>query len=277
MIYANFAAVYDRLMQDVPYDRWVENLEELFRRFGIAGKRVLDLGCGTGNVAIPLAKKGYQVTALDLSPEMLDLAEHKAREAGVKITFTCQDMRELDIPGEIDLVISMCDSMNYLLTAGELQQVLAKAAGVLRDGGWLVFDLNSAYKIERIFGDNTYTLLDEDVAYIWENDYDPPERICNMQLTFFVQKANGLYERFAEHHRERAYTVDEVHQALKAAGFRPAGVLAEDNLAPPGPETERVYFIAQKTGEQSIPAKSGQMIDNYRPFSYNLIRIFTHF
>lgn len=247
-MYANFASVYDRLMQDVPYDRWVENLAELFRRYGIDGKRVLDLGCGTGNVAVPLAKKGFLVTALDLSPEMLALAEHKAREAGVGIFFTCQDMREFAVPGEFDLVISMCDSMNYLLTDGELLQVLTKAAGVLRDGGWLVFDLNSAAKIERIFGDNTYTLLDDDVAYIWENDYDPAERVCHMQLTFFVRKANGLYERFSEQHRERAYTAAEIEAALKGAGLELAGVLAEDTLAPPEPETERVYFIARKTG-----------------------------
>lgn len=248
MIYANFASVYDRLMQDVPYDRWVANLEVIFGRFGITGKRVLDLGCGTGNVALPLAIKGFQVTALDLSAEMLALAEHKARESGVKVTFICQDMREMEVPGEFDLVISMCDSMNYLLTDAELEQVFANAAGVLRDGGWLVFDLNSVYKIEQVFGDNTYTLLDQDVAYIWENHYDPLERVCKMSLTFFVQKSDGLYERFSEEHRERAYSIEEVWQALERAGFKPAGVLTEDNLEPPVPETERIYFIAQKKG-----------------------------
>ncbi len=246
MIYANFASVYDRLMQDVPYDRWVANLEEMFRRFGICGRRVLDLGCGTGNVAVPLALKGYQVTALDLSPEMLALAEYKARTAGVKINFTCQDMRDFDVSGEYDLVISMCDSLNYLLSTEELRQVFAKAAGVLTDGGWLIFDLNSAAKLARVFGDNTYTLLDEDVAYIWENDYDPHERVCHMDLTFFVRRPNGLYERFAERHAERAYTVEEVRQALTGAGFRPPVILAEDSLAAPLPETERLYFVARK-------------------------------
>lgn len=246
MIYANFASVYDRLMQDVPYDLWVDNLDEIFRRYGIKGSRVLDLGCGTGNVAVPLAQKGYRVTALDLSPEMLSLAEHKAREAGVKITFTCQDMREMVMPGEFDLVISMCDSMNYLLADGELRQACTRAAGVLKDGGFLVFDINSAYKIEKIFGENTYTLADEDVAYVWENDYDPGERVCHMHLTFFVRKPNGLYERFVEEHRERAYSADEVQQALREAGFELTGILAEDNLEPPGAETERIYFVARK-------------------------------
>lgn len=246
MIYANFASVYDRLMQDVPYDRWVENLGEIFRRYGIGGGKVLDLGCGTGNVAVPLAQKGYRVTALDLSPEMLSLAEQKAREAGVKIIFTCQDMREMVVPGEFDLVISMCDSMNYLLADGELRQVFARAAGVLRDGGFLVFDLNSAHKLEKVFGEKTYTLVDEDVAYVWENDYDPGERVCHMHLTFFVRRGNGLFERFVEEHRERAYTIDEVQQALGEAGFRLTGILAEDTLEPPEPDTERIYFIAQK-------------------------------
>jgi SAM-dependent methyltransferase len=248
VIYANFASVYDRLMQDVPYDRWVANLEVIFGRFGITGKKVLDLGCGTGNVALPLAKKGYQVTALDLSPEMLALAEHKARDAGVKVAFICQDMREMDVPGEFDLVISMCDSMNYLLTDEEFRQVLTNAAGVLRDDGWLVFDLNSAYKIENLFGDKTYTLLDDDVAYVWENNYDPRKRVCHMLLTFFVRQANGLYERFTEEHRERAFSAEEVNQALEGAGFRPAGMLAEDTLESPVAGTERIYFAAQKTG-----------------------------
>jgi len=248
LLYANFASVYDRLMQDVPYHRWVENLGRLIRRCGINGKRILDLGCGTGNVAVPLAADGYQVTALDLSPEMLALAGEKAREAGVKINFTCQDMREMDVAGEFDLAISMCDSMNYLLAEDELRQVFANAAKVLTAGGWLIFDLNSAYKIKHIFGDNIFTLLDDDVAYVWENDYDPETRVCHLELTFFVRKANGLYERFAERHAERAYTVDEVRQALNAAGFRLAEVLAEDTLEPPQPDTERIYFLARKKG-----------------------------
>ncbi len=248
MIYASFALIYDRLMQDIPYQGWVRYLDTLFGKLGINPRHILDLGCGTGNVTIPLAEKGYQMTGLDLSSEMLSLAEQKARAKGLPIQWLLQDMRKMELgAARFDLVISMTDSLNYLSGENELSEVFRSVRQYLNPGGWFVFDLNSLYKISNVFGDNVFTLLEDDIAYIWENSYDPEKHTCTMDLTFFVREKDGRYRRFSEQHRETGYTDVEVKKILNKAGFQVAAVYAENSFDTPGETTERIYFAARST------------------------------
>jgi len=246
MIYSGFASIYDRLMQDVPYEGWVRYLGRLFERFGIKPVEILDIGCGTGNVTIPLAEMGYSMTGLDFSPEMLSIAENKAREKGFSICWLQQDMRKADLGGKrFDLVISMTDSLNYLADCRELGLVFNRVKGLLKPGGWFIFDLNSAYKIREIFGSNVFTLLEDDIAYIWENDYDLEAQACNMYITFFVKEADGRYRRFSEQHRETGFETADVFELLKDAGFLVEGIFAEGSFEEPIESTERIYFVAR--------------------------------
>ena len=247
VMYANFATIYDRLMRDVPYSEWVQYLGRLFEKHGIVVKDILDIGCGTGNVTIPLAQMGYRLTGLDLSAEMLAVAEEKARSRGHDIRWIQQDMREADL-GELqyDLIISMTDSLNYLQTGEELKQVLTRAAGFLKDKGWLIFDLNSLYKISEVFGNNIFTCLEEDVAYVWENSYEAESRTCYMDLTFFVCEEDGRYRRFTENHHETGYPTGEIRSILGKAGFWLEAVYREGTFEEPGATAERVYFVARK-------------------------------
>lgn len=248
VMYANFASVYDRLMREVPYAEWVRFLTELFKKHGIEAGDILDLGCGTGNVTIPLAEMGYQVTGLDMSADMLAVAEEKARSRGLDVRWIQQDMREANL-GELrfDLVISMTDSLNYLQTGEELKRVFVRTAGMLRDNGWLIFDLNSLYKISCVFGNNVFTYLEDDVAYIWENRYDDASRTCYMDLTFFVREKDGRYIRFSENHHETGYPVGEIRDLLAEAGFHLVACYREGSFEGPGETTERIYFAARKT------------------------------
>ncbi|HWI55573.1 MAG TPA: class I SAM-dependent methyltransferase, partial [Desulfobacteria bacterium] len=190
MIYANFACVYDRLMQDVPYTQWINYLDRLFKKHDIGVREILDIGCGTGNVTLPLAELGYQLTGLDMSAEMLAVAEQKARDKGLQVKWIKQDMKEMDLGGlNYELVISMTDSLNYLNTIEDLEQVFNRVRGLLKPGGWLIFDLNTHYKISEVFGNNTFTLVEDDITYIWDNDYDDVSQTCEMDLTFFVREA----------------------------------------------------------------------------------------
>ncbi len=245
-VYANFASVYDQLMTDINYEEWVDYLRRLFQYFDFKPKSILDLGCGTGNNAIPLAALGYEVTGVDLSPDMLAVAEQKARDRGLNLSLICQDMCELDIPVQFDLVISMVDSFNYLTTVDDFNQALKSAYNVLREGGMLIFDLNTAYKIEEVFGDHTYSLVDEDVCYIWENQYDSDSRLCTMEVTFFVRQENGDYRRFTEIHQERGWSLEEVKKALDNNCFRLLDVFGELALEPADPRDERIFIIAKK-------------------------------
>lgn len=246
-VYRNFASIYDRLMQDVPYKGWVSYLARLFAKHNIEPAEILDIGCGTGNVTIPLAEMGYHLTGLDMSPEMLSVAEEKARAAGLGINWLCQDMREMSLGNlQFNVVISMTDSLNYLSSADELQNVFKKVYTLLKDGGWFIFDLNSAFKIKEVFGNNVFTLLEDDIAYVWENNYDKAGRTCYMDLTFFVREADGRYRRFSEEHSETAYEISEVRGLLEQAGLSVCAVYEEDSFREPAATAERIYFLAQK-------------------------------
>ncbi|MHB8171718.1 MAG: class I SAM-dependent DNA methyltransferase [Thermincolia bacterium] len=246
MMYANFAYVYDRLMQDIPYQQWVDYIFQLFQRYGVQPRRILDLGCGTGNVSLPLAQRGLEVVALDLSPDMLAVADQKAFEQGLKVTFIKQDMRQLALPGTFDVIISMCDSLNYITEASELAEVISRAAHLLNPGGLFIFDLNTPYKLAEVFGDNTFTLMTDDVAYIWENDYSPETGICHMDVTFFVQEDNGLFRRFTEEHAEKGYGSEMIIDLIHKAGLEFVESFEELTFDSPGPHAERVYYITRK-------------------------------
>ena len=246
VIYSNFASVYDRLMQDVPYTGWVNYLGSMFERHGIKPRQILDIGCGTGNVTIPLAEIGYRVTGLDMSPEMLSLAEKKAREKGLSINWILQDMKQMELGSAcFDLVISMTDSLNYITTEAELSNVFHRVRALLNPGGHLIFDLNSLYKIQSVFGNNVYTHVDDDIAYIWDNAYNPETCSCTMDIIFFIKEKDGKYRKFTEQHRETGYTVEEVKRMLNDAGFTGIHVYGEGSFEIPQEKTERIYFVAE--------------------------------
>jgi len=248
MIYSGFASIYDRLMQDIPYQGWVDYLGRLFERHEIRPGDILDIGCGTGNVTIPLAEMGYNLTGIDISPEMLAVAEEKARSKGLKIKWIQQDMKEMDLGSlQFDLVVSMTDSLNYLQGEQELRQVFTGVKALLRSGGWFVFDLNSYYKIQEVFGNHVFTLLEDDIAYIWENTFDHDTNACLINLTFFVRERDGKYRRFSEQHREMGYETDKVCDLLAESGFRVEAVYAEGTFKGPGGKTERIYFVARRS------------------------------
>lgn len=244
MSYAHLAAIYDRLMADTPYDQWLTWVTGVWEKLG-KPKTVLDLGCGTGSIAIPLSKQGFRVTGVDLSAEMLAIAYEKMRLAQADVSWVQQDMREL-VLSPVDSVISLCDSLSYLTEAADVQATFAKVYAHLQPGGTFLFDVHSPYKILHIFGDNTFTLQEEDVAYIWDCYVDPLRYEVEHQLTFFLQQPNGLYQRVEESHLQRAYQPLLMLSWLRDAGFQQVTLTADFRPEPPHAKSERLFFTARK-------------------------------
>ncbi|MEV5037168.1 SAM-dependent methyltransferase [Bacillus sp. AFS026049] len=247
MTYERFAYVYDELMKDAPYEKWLMILTAKLEQYGIGGRKVLDLACGTGEMTVELAQHGFEVTGVDLSDEMLLVANEKAVKLGLTIPLFQQNMAELEGLGQFDCVTIFCDSLNYLRDEEDIVKTFSRVHEHLKDGGLFMFDIHSLYKMEEIFSDHTFAVNGEEVSYIW--DCFPGEEPYSVEhdLSFFVRDdESGLYDRFDELHYQRTYPVEQYKKWLEQAGFTVSEILADLEEAPLVTETERILFVASK-------------------------------
>ena len=241
--YGAFAALYDRLMDDVDYEAWAAHYARLI---GLsAGQRVADMGCGTGEIGLRLAREGARVTGTDLSPEMIARAQEKARRFGVQAAFAVQDMRDFALPRRADAVVCACDGVNYLTSERDVQRCFARVLEALRPGGTFAFDISGPEKLRRMAG-QMYGEDREDVTYLWMNEWVEARRALRMSLCFFVREADGRYRRFDVEHLQRAHEVPELLDALAQTGFVEARALSGFTDAPWRPEDARIHFVARK-------------------------------
>ncbi|CAH0139709.1 Ubiquinone biosynthesis O-methyltransferase [Peribacillus sp. Bi96] len=247
MTYERFAYVYDELMKDAPYEKWLVILTAKLEQYGIDGRKVLDLACGTGEMTVELAQHGFEVTGVDLSDEMLLVANEKAVKLGLSIPLFQQNMAELEGLGQFDCVTIFCDSLNYLRDEADIVKTFNRVHEHLKDGGLFLFDVHSIYKMEKVFQNHTFAVNDEEVSYIW--DCFPGEEPYSVEhdLSFFVRDdESGLYDRFDELHYQRTYPVEQYKKWLQQAGFTVSELLADLEEAPLVTETERILFVASK-------------------------------
>ncbi len=245
MSYQHFALLYDELMMDAPYENWLQFIMKNIKKYGNGGKRLLDLGCGTGTLSIPLSVQGYNITGVDLSEEMLAIAQAKSIEAGVQIAYYQQDMRELEGFEPFDIIGVFCDSLNYLRTEQDVELTFKNIYDHLLPGGLFLFDVHSIYKMENIFIGQTYCSSDEEISYIWNCFAGDQPHSVEHELTFFV-KENDLYYRYDEVHYQRTFIVDTYQQWLEKAGFELLEISADFTEEKPEENSERIFFTARK-------------------------------
>lgn len=256
-MYETFARVYDTFMDEVPYDDWARYLIRTMQESGIRDGLVLDLGCGTGQITKRLAMAGYDMIGVDSSADMLQIAQE--RKGSCDILYLMQDMREFELYGTVRCVISTCDSLNYITDREDLVQVFRLVNNYLDPDGLFLFDMNSCRYYESLCADNTFAESRDKCSFIWENSYDPEARLNEYDLTLFLRRENGLYERFLETHRERAYRVREVEEMLTEAGMKLEGAMQAYVSDPVSPEsvdldsrTDRILFRAREQGKRFL-------------------------
>lgn len=244
-----FSEVYDKL-QDADYDGFVKFYKKVFKKFGQSPKLVLDLACGTGNITVRLAKAGYDMTGVDLSVEMLNIAKEKAADLKKDILFLNQDMTEFELYGTVDAIVSSLDGINYLTEDGDLLKVFNLCRNYLNPGGIMIFDINSEYKLKEVLGNNTFVFEDDKVYYVWRNEYCEEEKICAFCLDFFVKEVGGTYTRFSEYQEERAYSEKEISAAAEAAGLEVLGCFSDFDFQKPKSDSERLFFVLKNKETQ---------------------------
>lgn len=249
--YTGFAAVYDTFMDDIPYGDWCEYVKELLADHGIREGILLDLGCGTGSLTELLAASGYDMIGVDNSEEMLQLAMEKRARSGRDILYLCQDMREFELYGTVAAVVSICDCMNYITEPEDLVTVFELVNNYLDPGGIFIFDLNTEYKYRELLGDSTIAEDREDCSFIWDNQYEEEEKINVYDLSIFVEVEQDLYRKYHETHFQRAYSLEEVKEAIRAAGMEFVAVYDAFTKDAPREDSERIYVIAREKGKFS--------------------------
>lgn len=302
--YTDFAQVYDELMDDTPYGAWCDFLESLLKKHGfqegdnsvinMAGKiqgvlrneeranahdkaqderetnlaqersTILDLGCGTGTLTELFARRGYEMIGLDNAPEMLQIAIEKRERSGLPILYLLQDMREFELYGTVGAVISVCDSINYLLEESDIIKTFRLVNNYLYPQGLFLFDFNTVYKYAQVIGDATIAENREDCSFIWENYYHEAEEINEYDLTVFVagercaegQEEPQWFRRFHEVHYQRGYRLEQMKAFLLRAGLSFVEAIDADTHGEVTEESERIYVVARKgmetTANQTI-------------------------
>lgn len=247
--YTGFASVYDMFMDNIPYEEWCGYLTSLLREYGAGEGILLDLGCGTGSLTELLAKQGYDMIGVDFSEDMLQIAMEKRVQSRLPILYLQQDMREFELYGTVRAVVSICDSMNYILEYEDLVQVFRLVNNYLDPRGVFIFDLNTEYKYREILGQSTIAEDREESSFIWDNDYDEEERINEYDLTLFIREEGELYRKYQETHFQRAYSLEEVKAAIEEAGMEFVTAYDAFTREMPKETSERIYVVAREQGK----------------------------
>lgn len=247
MSYQRFAYVYDQLMKDAPYDSWLQFVERVVTKYEHPIRHVLDLACGTGSIAIPLAAKGYKVTGIDLSEDMLAMSYAKSQEAGVTVDWIQQDMLQLELSQQVDTIVCFCDSLNYVTEDEQIIQLFHRIYEQLTPNGYFLCDLHSIHKLKHVFGDHTFGTHEENVSLLWQSFYDEEQETVDHELSFFIQEEQeDLYRRFDEVHTQKGYRLEDIMEWLYAVGFEIKEVTADFSEQAPEEESERLFIVAFK-------------------------------
>ena len=244
--YSLLASFYDDLNSDVPYEKWADFIERVFRRQNVSPRTVLDLACGTGTISYLLSTRGYEMIAADQSDAMLNCARIKCEALENKPVFIMQKMQSIDLFGTVDAVICCLDSVNYLVKYDDLVKCFQRVHLFLEPGGLFIFDINTENKLRALSG-NAFISEGDNVYCVWRAEFSEKRNICRYDFDVFARE-NAHWTRFDETHFERAYSVDKIKSALFDAGFADAPVLyGELKLKAPETDAGRIFFAVKKT------------------------------
>lgn len=254
--YRKFAYVYDELMEDMPYPDWIAFAEHAWSQLGTP-RTVVDLGCGTGSIAIPLAVAGYQVTGLDLSEDMLAVARQKLERSsqGVRLfregslRFTRQDMTSWALSEPVDSVLSFCDCLNYLLEEEDVVNTFRATYEGLKPGGTFIFDVHHPDTLRRYEEEQPFIWDEPSSAYIWTCERDDERNEIEHHLTIFAREEEqgpGLYRRFEETHIQRAYDPEWIREKLLQSGFQHVSSHGDFAWGLSIEDAARMFFVAVK-------------------------------
>ena len=242
--YHALAGSYDQLTWDVDYEATVDFYFDILAQEGLQPRTAVDLACGTGSVALILARKGLEVVAVDMSEEMLTQAQQKAQSLEKPPLFICQRLEQLRLARGVDLAVCALDSLDYITDPQACRQAIRRVYKVLNPGGCFIFDVNTPEKLRAMDG-QVFLDENEDVFCVWRGEFDEKTNICSYGMDLF-QRCGELWQRSFEEHREYAYSAKQLVGYLKEAGFTSIRVYGDRRMEAPKEGEQRIYIKARK-------------------------------
>jgi SAM-dependent methyltransferase len=239
--YQGFSLVYDSFMQDAPYEQWETWLRSQFHLEAVS---LADIGCGTGRLTLSLATKCRAILGVDKSEEMLAQAAARAIEEKIAIPWLCQDMRDVLLPHPVDVVVSTCDCLNYLLTKSDLSRCFQRVADSLTGRGWFCFDVLGPQRL-RALAEGFWYDLQPEAAILFETSVDSDANLIQYEVHAFLSDDSGLYRRVEEHHQQAFHEREGLIELLEQSGFTVRAVMGDFGQSPLE-DSDRWVFVAQK-------------------------------
>ena len=243
-MYEGFAEIYDELMNDVNYESWADYYTRMLSIYGVREGKICECACGTGGLTLPLVRRGFQMTGVDLSREMLWQAAQKARKNGIAMPFVQQDMKALNLHRPMDAVIATCDGVNYLLKEEDLISFFRSARRSIRPGGALIFDVSTPHKLRDILCAGLFCEDRENITYIWQNTWHERRQCVDLDLCFFIREKDGRYRRMEEHQQQRAWDMNTLKEALWSVGFQSVCIYGNTTLNAAREDDQRWHIAA---------------------------------
>src|SRR5690625_16456 len=246
--YHQLALIYDEAMNHINYEQWTNFLINIFEKKEINPSNIVDLGCGTGEITIQLAKKGFQMTGVDISSHMLAVASQKSIDDNLPVLWLQQDVKKLTGFANKSLFISFFDVMNYIITKEDLLGTFQNVFDGLEVGGYFIFDVHHIEHVNKRLTGKSFSFTSDEFAYIWDCIEGDKTGQMYHHITFFVKIADNHYEKFTEKHHQKTLEIEQYEEMLKNIGFSKiefhSDFKIENSIL--GNEAERIFIVAKK-------------------------------
>ena len=255
MQYSSLAKVYDLLNFGCDYNELADYLAREIKENEVCKTQlVLDLACGTGKLTLLLRDRGYDMTGIDLSEDMLSVAREECFKAGITdVLWLCQDMTDFELYGTVDACVCSLDSINYLTKISDVKKCFSLVYNYLIPDGVFVFDINTPHRFKNVYGNNDYVLEQNGALCAWQNQYNENSKLCHFFLSIFTENRDGSYRRSDEIQRERCYSRRQIEKALSECGFEIIGVYGDLSHKAATDTDEKWYFTVRCKKDENSP------------------------
>ncbi|AYF92678.1 class I SAM-dependent DNA methyltransferase [Apilactobacillus bombintestini] len=243
MIYQEFAKFYDELFDETMYDGWLSFVKDNVN----VNDKMMDMACGTGRLLELLLENNYQVSGMDLSEDMLTLADERIRNNDNNAELIQGDMTDLSDFPSYDAISCFDDSLCYLPDITTLEITFKNVYEHLNEGGKFLFDVITPYQTDEVYPGYMYNFHDDSSAFMWQSYIGEHEHSVEHDLVFFnYNESKDAYDQFSEIHKERTYELDTYLDLLSDIGFKNIKVSSNFGHDDIEEDTTRWFFMCQK-------------------------------